>query len=458
MNSNPHSSAKRKRGIALTASGLRRLNQAIQSAEAIENEGRRFTAEELSQRCGISTSTLSRLWASRSGVDRRTLHLLFSAFKLDLLDSDLQQCPEDTEVPPSQPWIESTSNSLSIPYPSGPVPIGSEYYIRRPEVDDRALQEILQPGCVIRIKAPSGFGKTSLLLRLLHQAKQHGYNTVAIDLQQADTETLSQSHAFLRWFCVVLCRKLERETSVDQYWDDLLGSKLSTTLYVREAILSGLDRPLVLVLNEVERVFEHPETARSLLPLLRSWHEEAQHDEVWKQLRLVVAYSTDAYLPLDINQSPFNVGLPLTLPPFTRAQVEAIAQAYAVIWNEAVCDRLLDLLGGNPTLINLALYHLHQGMSADELLRSVASSEGIYRNHLQRLLTQINTNPQWVEQIQSLVCHDAMNSADERPQIRLDPILAYKLEGLGLIQPTPNGWQLSCKLYQEYFQTYLFTP
>ncbi len=458
MNSNSHSSAKRKRGIALTVNGLRRLNQAIQSAEATEKEGKRFTAEELSQRSGISTSTLSRLWASRSGVDRRTLHLLFSAFKLDLLDSDLQQCPEDTEVPPLQPWVESTSSSLSMPYPSGPVPLGSEYYIHRPEVDDRALQEILQPGCVIRIKAPSGFGKTSLLLRLLHQAKQHGYNTVAIDLQQADTETLSQSHAFLRWFCAVLCRKLDSETSLEQYWDDLLGSKLSTTLYVREAILSGLERPLVLVFNEVERVFEHPETARSLLPLLRSWHEEAQHDEVWKRLRLVVAYSTDAYLPLDINQSPFNVGLPLTLPPFNREQVQLLAQAYAVIWDNADCDRLLDLLSGNPTLINLALYHLRQGMSADELLRSVASSEGIYRNHLQRLLAQINTNPQWVEQIQLLVRHGTMNSADECPRIRLDPILAYKLEGLGLIQPTPNGWQLSCKLYQEYFQTYLFNP
>ncbi len=254
----------------------------------------------------------------------------------------------------------------------------------------------------------------------------------------------------------MLCRKLEYETSLDQYWDDLLGSKLSTTLYVWEAILSGLDRPLVLVFNEVERVFEHSETARSLLPLLRSWHEEAQHDEVWKRLRLVVSYSTDAYLPLDINQSPFNVGLPLTLPPFTREQVEALAQAYAVIWEDADCDRLLDLLGGNPTLINLAFYHLHQGMSADELLRSVASSGGIYRNHLQRLLAQINTNPQWIEQIQALVCNDAINSADECPKIRLDPILAYKLEGLGLIQPTPNGWQLSCKLYQEYFQTYLF--
>lgn len=447
MNSNSNS-AKRKRGIALTASGLRRLNQAIQAAEATENEGKRFTAEEMSKRSGISTSTLSRLWASRAGVDRRTLHLLFNAFKLDLLDSDLQQCPEDTEAIPAQPWVDSTSSPLAMPYPSGPVPIGSECYIRRPEVDDRALQEILQPGCVIRIKAPSGFGKTSLLLRVLHYARQQGYVTAAIDLQQADNETLSNSHAFLRWFCIVLCRKLDCETSLDQYWDDLLGSKLSTTLYVREAILSALDRPLVLVLNEIERVFEYSETARSLLPLLRSWHEEAQHDDIWKRLRLVVAYSTDAYLPLDINQSPFNVGLPLTLPPFNRAEVEMLAQAYSVTCDAADYERLIDRLGGNPALIGLAFYHLHQGMPLDELLRSAFSLEGIYRNQLQRLLAQISSNPVWQERLEALV--------EAKGALFLDPVLAYKLEGMGLLKPTPNGWQFSCELYRLAFQTYLF--
>ncbi|HEY9663752.1 MAG TPA: AAA-like domain-containing protein, partial [Allocoleopsis sp.] len=298
MSFNPNSSTKRKRGIALTARGLRRLNQAIQEAEVAENQGKRFTAEELSKRSGISTSTLSRIWASKSGADRRTLNLLFNAFKLDLLDSDLHQCPEEIESPPSQLWVDSPPDALSMPYPSGPVPVDSDRYIRRPEIDDRALQEILQPGCVIRIKAPSGFGKTSLLLRLLHYAKQQGYVTAAIDLQQADTETLTDPHTFLRWFCAVLCRKVNCETNLDQYWDDLLGSKLSTTLCFREAILAPLSHPLVLVFNEVERVFEYPDTAKNLLPLLRSWHEEAQHDEVWKRLRLVVSYSTDAYLPL----------------------------------------------------------------------------------------------------------------------------------------------------------------
>lgn len=449
MNPNPKSSIKRKRGISLSPSGLRRLNQAIQIVEASENAGKRFTVEELSKRTGISTSTLSRLWASKSGVDRRILHLLFNAFKLDLLDSDLQIDLDEVEAKEIKPWATTapTSTIVQIPYPSGSLPVDSPRYVSRPEVDDRALHEIVQPGCVLRIKAPSGFGKTSLLLRLLHHCNQLRYATISINLQQADTETLADSRTFFRWFRAVLALKLKLDSSQDQYWDELLGSKLSTTLCLRESILPQLHRPLVLIINEVEQVFEYADTARNFLPLLRSWHEEAQHDEVWQQLRIVVAYSTDAYLPLDINQSPFNVGLPLILPEFNREQVQTLAKLYSVSWSEQDCDRLLALIGGNPALASLALYHLHQGMTFDDLLQSACTLKGIYRNHLQRLFAQVDRNTQWID------CLAPLYQGSEA--IHLDPLFAYKLEGIGLIQPTLGGWKLSCELYRAAFQTYL---
>jgi transcriptional regulator with XRE-family HTH domain len=427
-------------------------------AEVQENQGERFTVEELSERTGLSTSTFSRLWTSKSGVDRRTLRLLFSAFQLELQDSDIQQELEPP-LPDLSPPVDPIPASLSPPmkYPSGPVPLNSRCYIQRPGIDDRALQEITQPGCVVRIKAPSGFGKTSLVSRMLHYAEHLGYATVQIDLQQAETTTLGQTSSFLRWFCLALSRKLGLESKLEDYWDQLSGSKLSTTIYLQDYILTQVNRPLVLAINELNCLFEHPETAQNVLPLLRSWHEEAQQDELWQRLRLVVAYSTDTYLPLDINQSPFNVGLPLLLPEFTADQVEALASAFCQNWEASPgwkfapedIHRLLTLIGGNPLLVNIALYYLCNGMSLDELLQSACTPDGIYRSYLQRLFSQINQNPQWVNILENLTTSGSVG-------ISLDPLLAYKLEGMGLIQPTVDGWRFRCELYRRYFQTYPF--
>jgi hypothetical protein len=38
----------------------------------------------------------------------------------------------------------------------------------------------------------------------------------------------------------------------------------------------------------------------------------------------------------------------------------------------------------------------------------------------------------------------------------LEPLLAYHLEGTGLVQGSAKGWQISRELYRQYFQQTLF--
>ena len=47
--------------------------------------------------------------------------------------------------------------------------------------------------------------------------------------------------------------------------------------------------------------------------------------ERWDQLRLVIVYSQESYEPKDINQSPFNVGVPIELGPWTVEEVKDLA-------------------------------------------------------------------------------------------------------------------------------------
>jgi cyanate lyase len=73
---------KRKRGLILTPEGLQKLQSARLTAELNENYGNRYTFEDLSERIGINTATISKVLSREDGVDKRTIELFFQAFDI----------------------------------------------------------------------------------------------------------------------------------------------------------------------------------------------------------------------------------------------------------------------------------------------------------------------------------------------------------------------------------------
>ncbi|MGB3759333.1 MAG: AAA-like domain-containing protein [Rivularia sp. (in: cyanobacteria)] len=423
---------KRRRGIVLTATGLKRLQAAIQTAQLQENDGRRFTQEELSNRIGVSTNTLSRLWSLKTGLDARSVKLCFSAFDLELIDSDYNIWEEVEQI-------------NDIEYPCGPVSLYSNLYIPRPPIEELINQEISRPGCIIRIKAPKGMGKTSLKFRTLDYAKSLGYYTVHLDFNLVDTDKFLDLDIFLRWLCSITSKSLDIEPQLDECWDEDIGSKLSCTLYFQTYILEALNKPLILSFDELNIVFEYPKLAQEFLPLLRSWHENAQYDREWHKLRLILDYSTDIYVPLDLNHSPFNIGLPIQLPEFTLEQVEELAARYGLDWqqnNPAI--KLMEVIGGQPDLVNIALYHLsQQELNLEQLLEQASTERGIYRHHLREKLDYLQKNLDLTAVFSEMLTAETF--------VNLSPTVAYKLESIGLIQLTPDGAIVSKELYCDYF-------
>lgn len=116
-------------------------------------------------------------------------------------------------------------NADFLEFPSGPVPLNSLFYIKRPPIEERAYAQIDKPGSLIRIKAPRQMGKTSLMHRILAHAKQTGMRTVLLSLQQADSSIFTSLDKFLRWLCANVSRQLNLESKLDDYWDEDIGSK-----------------------------------------------------------------------------------------------------------------------------------------------------------------------------------------------------------------------------------------
>lgn len=349
------------------------------------------------------------------------------------------------------PDLGSGPRSHIIPdFPSGSVPLESPFYIKRNFAEQRSYDTVIRPGALIRIKAPKKWGKTSLLLRILVYAESNKFNTVRLNFNQADQSILSSLDRLLRWVCLNLTNQLHIQSQIDDFWDKDLGSKVSCTNYFRRYILEQLSDPLVIALDDLDRLFEYSQTAQDFLPMLRYWHEEANNLEVWKKLRLIVAHSTEVYIPLNLNQSPFNVGLPIQLQALTVDQVQELADRHGCIWTRGKSGRdklscLCDLFGGHPYLLNLAFYHLfHKDLSLQELIDDAPTLTGLFSSHLSNQLFTLQQHPELARHFKEIV------SVDQ--PISIPYVSAYKLESLGLIRFEKEQVVPMCELYRRYFR------
>ncbi|MCL1465612.1 AAA-like domain-containing protein [Argonema galeatum] len=331
--------------------------------------------------------------------------------------------------------------------PEGQVEVASSFYIDRPPIETRCYETICQPGALIRIKAPRQMGKTSLMARILHHAEEQGSRAIALSFQLANKRILTNSDTFLQWFCASIGQELGMLEKLGKCWElaDIIGSNQCCKAYFEQCLLPEISTSLTLGLDEVDRVFESPEIADDFFGLLRALHEESKRRDIWKKFRLVIVHSTEVYIPLDINKSPFNVGLPIELPEFNLPQVQELARRYGLDWNGKEVEQLMGLVGGHPYLVRLAMYCIaRQDVTLDRVVEEGATEAGIYSDHLRRHLWNLEKYPDLLEAMKEVVSTSG--------GVRLRSELAFKLNSMGLVKLDGNDCTPRCSLYEQYFR------
>lgn len=351
---------------------------------------------------------------------------------------------ENEYITPSQQ--QNTQYQLELP--EGQVELNSPFYINRPPVETRCYEEIRKLGSLIRIKAPRQMGKTSLMARIINESQSHDSYAVTLDFQLASQQILTSADKFLRWFCASVAKSVNIQNQLDNYWDlaGILGSNMACKAYFEEYLLPSLDKPLTLGLDEVDRVFEYPDIYRDFFGLLRALHEEAKRRDIWKKLRLIIVHSTEVYVPLDINQSPFNVGLPIELPEFTHEQILELARHHQLQWGNTEVEQLSSMIGGHPFLVRLALYYIACGdVDLEQVLQTAATDAGIYKDYLRRQLLILTEQPELLAAMKQV--------ATASNYVKLPSLIKFKLHSLGLVQMLEDEVAPRCQLHRLYFST-----
>ncbi|NMF57993.1 AAA-like domain-containing protein [Pseudanabaena yagii] len=337
--------------------------------------------------------------------------------------------------------------NLAIEEPEGAVRIGSQFYIPRSPQEEQAFKAIAMPHALIRLKSPDRMGKSSLLVRVLEEARQLGNRTTWLDLQKCDRKFFENMDRFLQWFCAVIGRDFGVKAKPTDDWDEMFGANGNCEEFFERYLLNDDDdRPLVIAIENLDRIFLHEAIEVDFCGLLRGWHEQGKHDKTWGKLRLVLAYSMESFSTKDINQSPFNVGTPIDLDEFTIAQVQELAALHGL--SAAQIEPIANLVGGHPYLVRMAFYNLASGAnSLEPIIQGAATEVGLFGKHLTTRLAKVEKDTHLTEVLRSLV--------NSQQPIRFDLATTAKLDGMGLILRTETGVKIRNELYRRYFQNRL---
>ncbi len=327
-------------------------------------------------------------------------------------------------------------------FPDGVVPLGSRFYAEHADLQAQCEQAISQPSGLLRIQAPAKMGKTSCLERLVAYAQGLNYRVVRIDLQLVDKTALKDLDQLLQWLCRQVCKQLNRQIDIAGHWNVKYGSKDNCTDFLERYVLNQSDQPLLLCLDNLERIFSYPDIFEDFLTLLRFWHD--QKNEPWSRLRMVLLHVWYKEIS-NINSSPFNVGQVVHLPELNALQVQELVTLYGLNWQDRQVAGLMNLVGGHPHLIRLALHEVAQGKIILQTLLAIADREdSLYGNHLQHHFLYLTQQPELKELMANIVHSDQ--------PLFIPNILLRQLKDSGLIKYHGDEVAPANQLYRSYFR------
>jgi len=394
------------------------------------------TQQMLAEDLGLSRSTVA---SFLRGKPIENLNFYEICTKLGL---DYQEIVDWDELP------EIPENTLN----DGEETLETDFskYVERPPIEQLCYETVRRAGSLLRIKSARGMGKTLLVDKILSQVDKKEYKIVRLSFLSANKGILSNLDQLLYWFSLIISKQLGLTDLFKQNWEGGLGT-YSCTSYFEDFLLKNLDKPLILALEEIDYLFSYQNVVDDFLHLFRLWHESAKVGKNSQKLHIILTYSTENYVPADLNKSPVNVGTEIELPDFTLEQVFTLARKYETNLEQEELQKLMNMVGGNPYLLQKAIYAITQERLSIANFEQTATTEaGIYGDHLRG---------HWLNlQEHSILAEGMKKVVESSSAVDLGATVNWQLHSLGLVTFERNAVKPRYRLYTDYFSYRLSSP
>lgn len=348
---------------------------------------------------------------------------------------------------PSAQLADNSDSALVEEEPiGGAMRLDSRYYVVRSS--DKVIHSaVKRRDCIVRIQGPRQTGKTSLLARVLEQARQDGALVVTTDFQALGPEDTETIETFFRALAQQFHRAAKVNVEPSGFWDTKLSANANFQGYVRDVVLEQVRIPVVWGIDEADRIFDR-EYRGSVFGLFRSWHNRRslEPDGAWQRFTLIMAYSAEARMLIpNPNESPFNVGTGETLQDFTREQVDDLNARYGnpLKTNEELA-RLMTLVGGHPFLVRSCLYEMKtRPATLEEIENEALRDDSLFAEHLDRVRRTATSSPERLQVVMDLLQGTPCADRDAFSRLRSSGVLAGD---------SMSESRLRCLLYESWLK------
>ncbi|HEY9634479.1 MAG TPA: tetratricopeptide repeat protein [Coleofasciculaceae cyanobacterium] len=287
---------QRDRSRILTAEGFQKLQARIREKEI--QTGDKFTRQKISDLAGLHPDTVSKIFRCKEGVDRDSIRRLFSAFELELAESDL---------------ISTIQACSSQPEPNF---VGRESAIAH-------LNTLVSQGKkVILIQAEGGVGKTTLAYRYL---KTQGFDMVLELWMAKERQNITSVESVI-------------EEWLKRYFDEEPGREFGVSLERLRCKLGDGSKKIGVLIDNLE-------------PTLENGRFIEAHRRYAELLRILANPTVQSVTLITSRERLYEDGISIWLYPLSELPKEA--------WNQFFETCGINT-GSSPLSDASALYQMHQ--------------------------------------------------------------------------------------------------
>ncbi len=329
-------------------------------------------------------------------------------------------------------------------------------YIVRP-ADEELFTQCCQGKPAYVFHSPQ-IGKSSLLRRTADRLNNESHHAIIADFSQFPFPPTEE--AWFKKIVSLIDDHIDLATDALDWWNahETLPPHQRVSEFIQDVVLAETNKPLVLFIDEIERLVHSPFRTHLFTWLATSYERRTTHPNLHRFSFVLCGVSTPTQLIPEDHVELFEWSQPIVLEDFTPQEAQPLAEGLSLPTEKALetFGWIYDWTGGHPYLTQLLCQMIEEQHRStwtqedvDDCIRHfLHSPQCLHDRNLQQVRMAL-TEPD--DQGTTLLVPYLDLLEGKGDKIRSNPTLLARLQLAGIVRDLQGTITIRNKLYEELF-------